>query len=67
MPEPVRAVSERWAFHSTDSFRDGALKVVNHGEEAVTIGAVYGQIAGVCYRVGGHPGIAPRFTSRPAG
>ena len=38
-----------WAFHSTDSFRDGALKVVNLGEDADTTGAVYGQIAGAYY------------------
>lgn len=40
-----------WAFHSTDSFRDGALKVVNLGEDADTTGAVYGQIAGAFYGV----------------
>lgn len=38
-----------WAFHSTDNFRAGALKVVNLGEDADTTGAVYGQIAGAYY------------------
>jgi ADP-ribosylglycohydrolase len=38
-----------WAFHSTDNFRDGALAVVNLGEDADTTGAVYGQIAGAYY------------------
>jgi ADP-ribosylglycohydrolase len=44
-----------WAFHHTDSFRDGALKVVNLGEDADTTGAVYGQIAGAYYGVDGIP------------
>ena len=38
-----------WAFHSTGNFRDGALKVVNLGEDSDTTGAVYGQIAGAYY------------------
>jgi ADP-ribosylglycohydrolase len=44
-----------WAFHGTDNFRDGALKVVNLGEDADTTGAVYGQIAGAYYGVDGIP------------
>jgi ADP-ribosylglycohydrolase len=44
-----------WAFHTTDTFRDGALKVVNLGEDADTTGAVYGQIAGVFYGEEGIP------------
>lgn len=44
-----------WAFHTTDNFRDGALKVVNLGEDADTTGAVYGQIAGAYYGVHGIP------------
>ncbi len=35
-----------WAFHKTDTFRDGALLAVNLGDDADTTGAVYGQIAG---------------------
>ncbi|KAG8530032.1 uncharacterized protein KY384_005514 [Bacidia gigantensis] len=38
-----------WAFLSTDSFRDGALKVVNLGDDADTVGAVYGGLAGAYY------------------
>jgi ADP-ribosylglycohydrolase len=38
-----------WAFHKTDTFRDGALLAVNLGEDADTTGAVYGQIAGAYY------------------
>ena len=48
-----------WAFHSTDNFRDGALAVVNLGEDADTTGAVYGQIAGGVLRRRRH--------SRPSG
>jgi ADP-ribosyl-[dinitrogen reductase] hydrolase len=44
-----------WAFHKTDDFRDGALKVVNLGEDADTTGAVYGQIAGAYYGADGIP------------
>jgi ADP-ribosylglycohydrolase len=44
-----------WAFHSTDDFRSGALKVVNLGDDADTTGAVYGQIAGAYYGADGIP------------
>ena len=40
-----------WAFYHTQSFRDGAVKVVNLGDDADTTGAVYGQIAGAYYGV----------------
>lgn len=40
-----------WAFDRSDSFRDGALMVVNLGEDADTTGAVYGQLAGAYYGV----------------
>ena len=38
-----------WAFHHTDSFREGALLAVNLGDDADTTGAIYGQIAGAHY------------------
>ena len=38
-----------WAFYHTDSFKDGALKVVNLGYDADTYGAIYGQLAGSFY------------------
>ena len=44
-----------WAFAATDNYRDGALKVVNLGEDADTTGAVYGQIAGAYYGADGIP------------
>lgn len=44
-----------WAFYHTETFRDGALKVVNLGEDADTTGAVYGQIAGAYYGLSGIP------------
>lgn len=46
-----------WAFHTTDTFRDGALRVVNLGEDADTTGAVYGQIAGAYYGEEGIPAV----------
>ncbi|MFH0823748.1 MAG: ADP-ribosylglycohydrolase family protein, partial [Pseudomonadota bacterium] len=44
-----------WAFHRTDSFRDGCLSAVNLGNDADTTGAVFGQIAGAFYGVSGIP------------
>lgn len=44
-----------WAFHSTDSFRAGALAAVNLGDDADTTGAVYGQLAGAHYGVDAIP------------
>jgi ADP-ribosylglycohydrolase len=44
-----------WAFYTTDNFRDGAIAVVNLGEDADTTGAVYGQIAGAYYGADGIP------------
>ena len=44
-----------WAFHNSDSFRDGALLAVNLGEDADTTGAVYGQLAGAYYGLDGIP------------
>ena len=38
-----------WAFHHTGDFREGALRVVNLGDDADTTGAVYGQLAGAYY------------------
>lgn len=35
-----------WAFFHTEDFREGALKVVNLGDDADTAGAVFGQVAG---------------------
>jgi ADP-ribosylglycohydrolase len=52
-----------WAFHHTDTFRAGALKVVNLGEDADTTGAVYGQIAGAYY---GADGIPPEWREKLA-
>src|SRR5262245_23277567 len=44
-----------WAFHKTDTFRDGALMAVNLGDDADTTGAVYGQLAGAYYGEAGIP------------
>ncbi|MFX1475181.1 MAG: ADP-ribosylglycohydrolase family protein [Promethearchaeota archaeon] len=38
-----------WAFHHSNTFRDGALRAVNLGSDADTTGAVYGQLAGAFY------------------
>ena len=42
-----------WAFYHSRNFRDGALMVVNLGDDADTTGAIYGQIAGAYYGVRG--------------
>ena len=44
-----------WAFHRSDSFREGCLLAVNLGDDADTTGAVYGQIAGAYYGEAGIP------------
>jgi ADP-ribosylglycohydrolase len=44
-----------WAFHRSESFRDGCLLAVNLGDDADTTGAVYGQLAGVFYGEDGIP------------
>ena len=44
-----------WAFYHTSDFESGALKAVNLGNDADTVGAVYGQIAGAYYGMSGIP------------
>ncbi|KAI9804748.1 MAG: hypothetical protein M1825_001116 [Sarcosagium campestre] len=38
-----------WAFFTTNTFRDGALLAVNLGDDADTVGAIYGGLAGSFY------------------
>ena len=38
-----------WAFHHSTTFREGALLAVNLADDADTVGAVYGQLAGAYY------------------
>ncbi len=38
-----------WAFYNSDSFDEGCLLAVNLGDDADTVGAVYGQLAGAYY------------------
>jgi ADP-ribosyl-[dinitrogen reductase] hydrolase len=52
-----------WAFHHSESFRDGALLAVNLGDDADTTGAVYGQLAGAFY---GETGIPKPWRSKVA-
>ncbi|KAL2816275.1 ADP-ribosylation/Crystallin J1 [Aspergillus granulosus] len=40
-----------WAFFSTRSFREGALRAVNLGWDADTVGAVFGGLAGAFYGI----------------
>jgi len=44
-----------WAFQRSETFRDGALRAVNLGDDADTTGAVYGQLAGAYYGETGIP------------
>ena len=50
-----------WAFHNSQSFRDGALLAANLGDDADTTAAIYGQIAGAHY---GAEGIPPEWRSK---
>jgi ADP-ribosyl-[dinitrogen reductase] hydrolase len=38
-----------WSFYTTETFEEGVIKAVNLGDDADTVGAVYGQIAGAYY------------------
>jgi len=38
-----------WSFYYTDTFEEAILKAVNLGEDADTVGAITGQLAGACY------------------
>jgi ADP-ribosyl-[dinitrogen reductase] hydrolase len=40
-----------WAFFGTESFKEGAIRVVNLGDDADTVGAIYGGLAGAYYGV----------------
>ncbi len=40
-----------WAFHTSSSFKEGALLAVNLGDDADTTGAIFGQLAGAYYGV----------------
>ena len=44
-----------WAFANTDDFLEGALLAVNLGDDADTVGAIYGQLAGALYGRSGIP------------
>ena len=44
-----------WAFFTTNTFRDGAVRVVNLGDDADTVGAIYGGLAGAYYGVDAIP------------
>jgi len=44
-----------WAFYHTDSFEEGALKAVNLGDDADTVGAIYGMLAGAYYGINAIP------------
>lgn len=38
-----------WAFFGTETFEEGAIEVVNLGDDADTVGAIYGGLAGAYY------------------
>ena len=40
-----------WAFFSTSTFQEGALKAVNLGDDADTVGAIYGGLSGAWYGI----------------
>lgn len=44
-----------WAFSRSDSFEQGMLMAVNLGDDADTVGAIYGQLAGAYYGLEGIP------------
>jgi ADP-ribosylglycohydrolase len=46
-----------WAFHSSDTFREGALLAANLGHDSDVVTATYGALAGSHYGVSAIPGI----------
>ncbi len=44
-----------WSFYHTDTFEEAILKSVNLGDDADTVGAITGQLAGAFYGVDGIP------------
>lgn len=46
-----------WAFHGSETFREGALKAANLGRDSDVVAAVYGQLAGAYHGVSAIPGI----------
>lgn len=44
-----------WAFATSNTFEEGALKAVNLGEDSISTGSIYGQLAGAYYGVQGIP------------
>lgn len=52
---PATHDAARWAVATTGSFRDAVLAAANLGDDADTVGAVAGQLAGALYGVEGLP------------
>jgi ADP-ribosyl-[dinitrogen reductase] hydrolase len=52
---PESLSSALYHFHSTGSFREAVLQAVNFGNDADTIGAITGQLAGAYYGLSGIP------------
>jgi len=44
-----------WAFFRTDGFEEGAVLAVNLGDDADTVGAIYGGLAGAFYGIAAVP------------
>lgn len=46
-----------WSFYTTDTFDEGCIKAVNLGLNSCSIGAIYGQLAGLYYGLSNIPQI----------
>ena len=53
-----------WAFDRSTTFRDGCLLAVNLGNDADTTAAIYGQLAGAYYGVGGADGVPDEWVAK---
>lgn len=54
-------ITALWCFYHTDNFKDAILMAVNVGDDADTVGAICGQIAGAYY---GLDGIPPEWVNK---
>lgn len=55
-----------WAFATAATFREGALLAANLGDDADTTAAIYGQLAGAHYGVGGAAGVPEAWRAKLA-
>ena len=62
---PRHLAAALWAFETTSTFHEGALRAANLGGRSDAVAAAYGQLAGAALRGRGHPGRVARRAAQP--